>query len=413
MLNRKNGMTIVAGSVLVLAQAAFAASPESAVVSDASSRLSLAGESSGYDGGNFFLGDGTKGNRLTLGGDALFRYNLTDANNPAGSRDFTHGFQFRQVRIEMGGSVGDPNMSFLVNADFIDTNGGFAELKDAWMKYHFGNGLYLKGGQFKAHMTRENLVSDTSQLLAERSVTDGVFSWGRGQGLGLEGTQGEQFRWYIDFNDGPHSDNTEYNSTSEADFAIVGRGEFLVLGKNWDGVKQFSSWTGASDNTGIVGAAIGYAHGGDTGTGDNGTPTTRGNVVQLTADTQWGGDGWNGFAAGHFRNTDDGFTSFQDWGFVVQGGYFFQENLEGFARVDTVIPDSNTAGGNNSFTTIAAGVNYYLIPNSQASKVTAQLNYFPDTPANNALLSTGTNANLLASTKKGEFGVIAQWQVKW
>lgn len=413
MLNRKMSMTIVAGSVLVLAQAALAISPESAVVSDASNRLSLAGETGGYDGGHFFLGDGSKGNRITLGGYTQFRENMTIANNPAGSRDFTHGFQLRRIRVEVGGSVGDPNMEFKVSTDFTDSTGGFAELKDAWMKYNFGNGLYLRAGQYKTGMTREQLVGDQNQLLVERSITDGVFSWGRSQGVGLIGTQNDQFRWFVDFTDGPNTDNTEYDSTSEADFGVVGRGEFLVMGKNWDASNQYSSWTSTSDNTGIVGVAIGYAHGGDTGTGNTGTPTTRGNVIQLSADTQWSGDGWNGFAAGHFRNTDDGTTSFQDFGFVLQGGYFFQENLEGFARLDSTVPDNNTTGGNNSFTTLGAGINYYLIPNSQASKVTAQINYYHDASANNALISTGSNANLLASAEKGQVGFVFQWQGVW
>lgn len=409
MLNRKIGMTIVAGSVLVLTQAALALTPQSEVLSDASSRVSLAGETGGFEGGKFFLSDGTKANRINFGGFAQFRYQHSFVDATAPAEDFTHGFQIRKVRFELGGSVGDPNLSFLVNFDFSDTNGGAAEIRDAWAKYHFGNGLYLRGGQYKTAMTREELISDSAQLLVERSLTNGVFSWGRSQGVGLEGTASEQFRWFVDFTDGPSSDNTEYDSAGEADFGIVGRVEFLALGKSFDGVKQFSSWSGTTETTGIVGLALGYASGGDTGAGAG--PTTDGTIFQASLDTQWGGDGWNGFAAGHFRSTDDSTTTFDDMGISVQGGYFFQENLEGFARLDSIIPDD--VNGDDPFTTISGGINYYLVPKSQASKVTAQVNYYLDNTANNSLVGVGTNNNLLASAEDGQLAIVFQWQMKW
>lgn len=417
MLNRKIGMTIVAGSVLALAQAALAVSPANAVLNDAASRTSLAGETGGYDGGHFFLGDGTKGNRLNFGGFAQFRYQHSFVDATAPAEDLTQGFQIRRVRFEFGGNVGDPNLSFLVNFDFSDAMGGAAELKDAWAMYHFGNGLYLRGGQYKTGMTREELISDSAQLLVERSVTNDFFSWGRSQGVGLVGTAGEQFRWTVDITDGPSTDGTEYDSAGEADFGIVGRGEFLVMGKSFDGMKQYSSWAGTADTTGMVGGSLGYASGGSTGAGA--AATTDATLFQLSIDTQWAGDGWNGFAAGHFRTTEDNVanTTFDDMGISAQGGYFFQENLEGFARIDSVIPDDtspNNAGTGlaDPFTTLSAGVNYYLVPKSQASKFSAQVNYYLDASELSAV-STGTNANLLATAEDGELGLVFQWQTKW
>jgi hypothetical protein len=418
MLNRKIGMTIVAGSVLVLTQAALAASPASEVLSDASSRISLAGETSGYDGGHFFLGDGTKANRLAIYGYSQFRYQDSFVNNVSPAQDVTHGFQIRRVRLGMSGSVGDPNMSFNVNGDFSDSNGGLVELKDAWAKYHFGNGVNFRAGQYKTGMTREQLIGDEKQLLVERSITDGVFSWGRSQGVGITGDCSEQIRYYLDFTDGPNSHTTEYDSIDEADFGLVARGEFLVLGKSFDGVSQYSSWTSTPENTGIVGASLGWAYGGGTGAGTG--STTKGNVIQLSVDTQWSGDGWNAFAAGHFRNTDPGAggTKFTDFGLVAQGGYFFQENLEGFGRIDSTIPDTDSpnnagTGTANAFTTIGAGVNYYIVPKSQASKVTAQLNYFVNSTEETALIATGTDNNLFATNEKGQIALIFQWQVVW
>jgi Phosphate-selective porin O and P len=408
MLNRKIGMTIVAGSVLVLTQAALAVSPESAVVTDASTRASLAGETGGHDG-KFFLSDGTKGNRLNFSGFAQFRYQHSFIDAVAPAEDFTHGFQIRRVRLEFGGSAGDPNITFLVNADFSDTMGGAIELKDAWGKYDFGNGLTMRAGQYKSGMTREENVSDAAQLLVERSQTNSAFTWGRSQGVGFAGSSDNNFKWSVDINDGPNSHNTEYDSTDEADYGIVGRLAFLAMGNSFDAVDQFSSWTTNSDTTGVVGASLGWAHGGDTGAGT--TATTEADIFQLSVDTQWGGNGWNAFAAGHFRSTDDGTNTFEDMGVIAQGGYFFREDVEGFARIDSIIPDDT--GGADPFTTLAAGVNIFLVPNSQASKVTIQLNYFLDNTNVNGLISTGTNNNLLASGEDGQVGVVVQWQNRW
>jgi len=416
MLNRKIGMTIVAGSVLGMAQAALALTPASAVLSDASSRVSLAGETGGHDG-KFFLSDGTKANRLNVGGFAQFRYQHSFIDATAPAEDFTHGFQMRKVRVELGGTLGDPNMEFLVNFDFSDASSG-ADLRDAWGKYNFGNGLYLRAGQYKTGMVREELISDSSQLLVERSQTNAAFSWGRSQGVGIMGSQ-DNFRWMVDFTDGLQTDGTEYDSDAEQDYGIVGRVEFLAMGKNFDAVKQFSSWTGTADTTGLVGASLGYASGGDTGAGPTG-PTGDATVLQLSVDTQWGGDGWNAFGAFHFRSTDTAANTLDDMGFVVQGGYFFQENLEGFARLDSIIPDSSITGNDGDpFTTLSGGLNFYLVPNSQASKVTAQVNYYLDNTGtagqanSTSLISTGTNNNLLASTEDGQLAIIFQWQLKW
>lgn len=409
MLNRKIGMTIVAGSVLGMAQAALALTPASAVLSDASSRVSLAGETGGHDG-RFFLSDGTKANRLNVGGFAQFRYQHSFIDATAPAEDFTHGFQLRKVRVELGGTLGDPNMEFLVNFDFSDSNSGAADIRDAYGKYNFGNGMHVRAGQYKTAMTREETIGDNAQLLVERSQTNAAFNWGRSQGVGIMGSQ-DNFRWFVDFTDGPSTDNTEYDSAAEADFGIAGRVEFLAMGKNFDAVKQFSSWSGTADTTGLVGASLGYASGGDTGAGAG--PTTDGTIFQLSVDTQWGGDGWNAFGAFHFRSTDDTTTTFDDMGIIVQGGYFFQENLEGFARLDSIIPDSNDPVGDDPFTTLAGGLNFYLVPNSQASKVTAQVNYYLDNTSANSLISTGTNNNLLASTEDGQLAIIFQWQLKY
>lgn len=418
MLNRKIGMTIVAGSVLVLTQAALAASPASDVVSDASARVSLAGETGGFDGGHFFLGDGTKTNRLMIYGYSQFRYNASFVNNTSPAQDVTQGFQIRRVRLGATGNIGDPNLSFNINGDFSDSNGGMVELKDAYAKYNMGNDFYIRAGQYKTGMTREQLIGDEKQLLVERSITDGVFSWGRSQGVGITNQANEQLRYSVDLTDGPNSHNSEYDSTDEADFGAVVRVEFLALGKSFDGVNQYSSWSGTSENTGIVGAAFGWAHGGGTGAGAG--ATTKGNVIQLTVDTQWAGDGWNGFAAAHFRNTDPGAggTKFTDYGFVAQGGYFFKEDLEGFARFDSTIPDSDSpnnasTGTANAFNTLAAGVNYYMVPRSQASKVTAQINYFINSTDETALIGIGSDNNLLATGKKGQIALVFQWQVVW
>lgn len=415
MLNRKIALTFVAGGMLGLAQAALAETP-SAVLDDAASRTSMAGDMAGYQG-HFFVGDGG-GNKLEFGGFAQLRYNMnirrsanTDPVLGVDAKNFTHGFQNRKIRLWTGGTVGDPNFSFKLSGDFADDPlAGSFELRDAVFMYNLGNGMTFVGGQFKGPGLREEMVGDENQLLAERSVMNSVFSQGRSQGIALVGQQ-DQWRYWVGTHDGLGTLNTDFDSGAEFDFAVAGRVEFLAMGKDFSRFDQFSSW-GGQETAGLCGASVAWESGGSTGAGTTGR-TTDADAWFVTLDSQWGGDGWNAFGSFIYRSYKaSGSSALNDMGFCVQGGYFFQDNFEGFARWDAVFPDKDWGGGTDAknFNTLALGVNYYLVKHSNASKVTAQFLYYMNNPSEAIIVSPSTNLNLLDSSKNGQFGFLVQWQ---
>ncbi len=419
MLNRKIALTFVAGGMLGLAQAALAETP-SAVLDDAANRTSMAGDTSGYSG-HFFLGDGGA-NRLEFGGFGQLRYNMnirrSASTDPVlgegGAENLTHGFQVRKIRLWTGGTVGDPNFSFKVSGDFADDPlaGGF-ELRDAYFGYNMGNGMTFVAGQFKGPGLREELVGDENQLTAERSVMNSVFSQGRSQGIAIVGAQ-DQWRYWAGVHDGLGSLNTDFNSSGEFDFAVGARVEFLAMGNDFSRFDRFSSW-GGQETAGLCGAAFAFESGGSTGA-DTVDKTSDADAWFITLDSQWGGDGWNAFGAFIYRSYKaSGGESLNDMGFCLQGGYFFQDNFEGFARIDSVMPDKDWGGGVDAenFSTLALGVNYYLVKHSNASKVTAEFLYYLNNPSEAIIVSPGTNLNLLDSSKAGQLGCLVRGQGVW
>lgn len=357
----------------------------SEMMADANTRSSLlqSGGNAGHDG-KFFLADSDGNFRLNVGGQVQFRYvaNFGDENNASDGDDFTGGFQARRTKLAFSGHVINSDIFFKVNGAF-NRNGGNFGLEDAYVGYKFGNGWELQWGQFKAPFLREELVSSSRQLAAERSLTNELFTGNRTQGVQLN-YKGEDFRAMISFNDGFNSANTDFNQDNqtfntpgvytptngggaEADFGFTGRFEFKVAGE-WGQFKDFTSKAG-SEYAAMVGVA-GHFESNETAAGFGGNPADI-QAGLYTVDLSVEGDGWNFFVAFIGASTDiegladvdlDGTgddVSFDDYGIVVQGGIMIPDtDWELFARYDVIFPDDDRAQ-DNEFSSITFGLNWY------------------------------------------------------
>ena len=108
----------------------------------------------------------------------------------------------------------------------------------------------------------------------------------------------------------------------------------------------------------MVGAAISYQK------GESGSPAPEIENFSLTVDGSLEGDGWNAFAAFTWVSLDDdtsgaGAIDNDPWTFVVQGGFYFTEDLEGFVRYEFGDLD-DLGGGGEDLNVITAGVNKYF-----------------------------------------------------
>lgn len=364
----------------------------------------------GFKNGKLTISEGEE-NKLTIGGWAQFRYQMNFRDGSANSDDdFTHGFENRRVRLEFAGTIADKNLSYFISGDFSRSTGAFI-LFDANASYKWENGFAVKWGQFKPPLQREESIGDTNQLTVERSTMNQVFSQSRAQGIELSYTKPD-YRFMLAFTDGIGTLNTAFDGTSgaEADWALTARGEARWGEGDWNRFRDFTSWRDAN-YAGLAGLAIHAQGGGDTNPAN--TPATDRRLLQVTADAQIEGAGWNAFVAGAYRSVDlRGVDAFDDFGLLAQFGIFVSEQAEVFARYDVVVPDGDRTGGNDAFNTITVGGNYYISPKSHAVKFTGDLIYFINAQGDAAsIVAPNSGQNLLASPDDGQFGVRLQMQV--
>ncbi|MBL4591948.1 MAG: hypothetical protein JKY96_08315 [Phycisphaerales bacterium] len=317
--------------------------------------------------------------------------------------DLTVGFVVRRAKVSFLGSVSD-NIKGKLQIGF-DRKTGATVLEDAVFAWKMNDDLTLRIGQFKPGVMREEHVSSKRQLSAERSATNKTFGQDYTQGMEL-GFGGGGWRATISLTDGFGADNTAIDSTSEADYGVSARAEFLIADGEFGQFKQFTSFRGSSAG-GMIGIAAYHESMGKTNLAT--IPTT--GMTTATADFSWTDDGWNIFAAGIWRSMDAGTMRLDDYGIVLQGGMFVSDADEVFARWSTVMPDSdNGAGSDGDYSDVTIGWNHFMIPESHAAKFTLAMTYSLDA-VDASIVETSEGHNLFADSEDGQVGLIAQFQV--
>ena len=237
-------------------------------------------------------------------------------------------------------------------------------------------------GTIQCSDQRTSLLSTT--LAADKSLTNEFFQVGYTQGVAVAYAS-DSFKFVGAISDGAEyignfgtAANSAFNGAGEADFAITGRFDFLIEG-TWDQFADATSWRGS--NYGVkIGAGLHWqTQGGSNPSAPAGSPAgfDERTVTFWTVDAQVEGDGWNFFAQYVGHKVDDSATvdaDFTNHGFVAQGGFFFSDQWEGFARYDVIMLDDTVYGvstaSNEDFGTITIGANYYFVPESHAAKFT-------------------------------------------
>ncbi len=383
------------------------------VLADAGSRDSLqsAGMTGGWnkDQGGFFLASSSGDFKLNIKGQVQVRWAFNHRDNEGlgatASKENSWGVENRRTKLTFAGFVVDPSWTYEVKPVFNRTPGSVSgggatfssgnivgSVEDAWVQKDYGNGMMWRAGQFKTPFLREEMVSSSSQLAAERSLVNDVFSTKFAQGLQVEfgGRAGEQWRAQVFYGDGMRANATSVPTGATANagsyagsyttafnanttnYAFSGRLEYLGQGQ-WKAMRDFNSYIG--DEKGWM---VGFG-----GMAQSLRPTNEGTVAASTVDAMWGVTadftynfgGASLFAYGVYRNvglTGDVATrgggvsdSMDQWGAVIQGGYFLNTEVELFARYE--IGDTDT----DKFRTAETGVEL-----ESNSIVTAGVNYF-------------------------------------
>ncbi|MEM1424565.1 MAG: hypothetical protein AAGH64_11260, partial [Planctomycetota bacterium] len=137
-----------------------------------------------------------------------------------------------------------------------------------------------------------------------------------------------------------------------------------------------------------------------------------------TTDLMLQGDGWNAFAAfagRHIETAILGPDELNDFGVVVQGGFFIPEtDWELFARYDGIFADEDW-GADDDFNTLTVGTNWYI--SGQNARFTLDVQYFFDATVDSGPVSfaqavgLGQDVSLIPTVDDGAVALRAQFQL--
>jgi hypothetical protein len=347
---------------------------------------------------------------LNIGALVQFRYiaNFRDDSGTGltNEDDFTHGYELTRTRFDFSGNVLNPQISYRVSleaGDHIDGGSGLGDVNATWVygQYDFEgswDGAFVRFGTFKLPLFASELTAPEYTQAIERSQTNEFFTQGYSTGF-LFGYEQDAWATYIAVSDGVRTGGTSFNGP-EADWAVTGRFEYKVSG-DWAQFQDQSSFRGSEQGL-KIGVAAHYENYGNTGGATSpGRPFggTDGYLFNYTADVAWEGNGWNLLAA-FYGQTGEGRASGaadvdgSDIGFLVQGGYFFTEQWEGYARYDVTAIESDripagAASQEDTFHFLTVGANYYFIPESYAAVASVDAVFALSETANLVGRSTG------------------------
>jgi len=308
------------------------------VLADADTRASLLddGLTAGWNNG-FYLASADGSFLLQVMGQIQVRHVLStsdDAFNGATGKDLDNdvsGFEIHRTRVGFKGHVVDPNWQYFIWTGYSgSTGGGF--LLDAYITRKFNDNWSVTFGQFKLPLWQEWLVSETRQQFVDRSLIHSMFSGSYTQGLRLD-YRDERLHAAFSVNDGAGAFNAPWNVDGVEGVAVTGRVEWMALGDGWKKYADFESPRGEEPM--LVLAAAAHWQQGNYGT--SGTTLTTGDeaeILRWTADATLELGGANIFVAflGNHLSEASGVDDLNQYGLIVQGGYFVTEKLELKAR---------------------------------------------------------------------------------
>jgi len=336
------------------------------VLADADTRSSLQGSgmTAGWDNG-FFLASPDGNYRLRVQGQIQFRYAINFRDSDDSIDSTTKGFENRRTKLNFTGNIVDRSWQYRVQGAF-NRNGGDFRLEDAWLRKNFDNGLYVRAGQFKGPLLREELVSSQRQLTVERSLINNVFTQSFSQGVEV-GWAGDMIRGSAMFHDGIRSPNTPALNPS-TEWGFMARAEVLLAG-DWGQFRDFTSWNGESFGA-MVGAAINWQR---DEFGQSGVPAggkTAPLTVTVDGSLEFGGA--NLYGAFIYRDTDtENSGSSDQLAFLVQGGFFIMpDSVELFGRYEWGDLDTTDQ---KDLSLLTFGVNWYFA--KHAAKWTTDFGY--------------------------------------
>ncbi len=336
---------------------------------------------------------------LRTGGLVQMRYTLNHREPLASEHNWTSGFQVTRVRLILDASASD-RANLLVRAG-VDGGGSF-KIERAFADLHFGT-TQLRMGQFYLPGAGELYPDPERTLATDYSPTGFTFDVGASQGV-MGVFRPGRWRASAVLHSGLRSGFAQAGAVGRADAAATVYLERNLIGDTWSAYTQSSSLRGSPPAL-KAGLAATYQSGGKTGVTDSLK------VLYVSADVGVKGSGWNALGQFMYQHSErgEGFgvesgQTFDDMGFVAQGGVFVTQDLEIFLRYDQVIPDGkerepsvSNGTGTQDFRTLTGGLSLFILPGSPSGRFTLDYQYMFDAQTT-SIVPVAFNASVFPST---------------
>ena len=338
------------------------------VLSDANNRATLLQEGAlaGIDEkGKIFLVSGDGEFSANFSGILQSRYvwNSLDTDNTSGTRgsESLSGIDIRRAKFAIKGTVGDGwgyKLQFQANRNTANVTAD-----DAYITKGLGDGWTLVVGSAKLPFARQELISASRQVAADRSLVNEFFTLNRSDQVQVRyGTDNMKFA--IAASDGGNANFSGALADASNDFAVTARGDWMLIGDDWGASKH--EFGGTDEDALFVGAAVHYevAEGSAAGLPENGLAWTidalyKTGAIGLTA----------AFFGNHTEN--GGATADSDqYGLYVQGSYDLGNDWDIFGRWEYIDDDAVAGAGTDELQAVTVGVNHHF---SKKVKFTADV----------------------------------------
>jgi hypothetical protein len=339
----------------------------------------------GSKGFEFNSGDGNYLLQIQFRGQ--FRASFPTDTDPIDLADFQEEqlhLNVRRARMKVGGHAFNPSLKYYLEYDLVGSN--LLDFRLMLEKLPF---LKLKVGQWKAHYTRERVVSSGRQQTVERSIINRPFTIDRQQGVSLfgrlDGRGLADFNYWLSVFMGTGlgaRENDDKNPMIMARWQWNFMGEPLAFSgsdveyhKQFTAIIAFAGLTNRSPYTRFSTAGGGQLEGFEDGIAG------QYRVHQLLAETAGKYKGFSWQQELHWKEINDkvNLTNSTLIGHLFQAGYFphylwnnLPQKMELYARHAFYDPDVHADSDyQHEFST---GINWFF--NGHANKLTAEYSYF-------------------------------------
>lgn len=325
------------------------------VLSDADTRASLLqdGAVAGHNGKSFFLASADNAYLMEIWGQIQFRYVFNFENSDDDNDDMEdEGFNVRRAKIGFTGHVTAGRKWDYTVVLATNRASGNTFTEDVIVGTALTDMFRVDFGHFKLPFLREELVSSKRQLAVDRASVTEMFTGNRADQIQLS-YHGDMFKVAVAISDGFPGGGFTTIGGDGVEFAITARGDVKLMGE-WDQAKDFTAWDG-EPNAIFLGGAVHYQMG----------DAKNGGVADYFS---WTVDGslemnhigvFASLTGGHIDPDAAAAADRDMYGFLIQGSYNINDQIEPFVRFEWIDADTAAVSDDEAML-LTLGANYYF-----------------------------------------------------